>query len=174
MQISHWTQGRSIIRLTYPEAVTVTSKSEHDEMTPKFIPESDDVDAAVKIPARITSVAFLSSDVVELALALDRPLTYNAGENSLFFVRYNGQGNYSFARGSSPGVVNTMQFHVRKVPGGLFSEWLCAGNRAGEQVILEGPFGSFARIRPKRPSGHGRRTAGELGLCVRPALNTNT
>ena len=143
-------------------------------MIPKIIPESDDVCAAVKIPARITSIAFLSSDIVELALTLERPLTYNAGENSLFFVRYNGQGNYSFARGSSPGVVNTMQFHVRKVPGGSFNEWLCSGNRAGEQVILEGPFGSFARIHLQTPSGRGKKSVGELGLCVRPAPIINT
>jgi len=147
---------------------------EYDEMIPKAIPDVDDSDPTVTIQARITSIAILNSDVVELVLSLDQPLIYKPGQNSLFFVPYhpaqaNEQGSYSFAHGDAPGIVNTIHFHIRKVPGLPFHVWLSDGKKIGEQVVLEGPFGSFARIRPLTPSSHCRRTAGELGLCVRPA-----
>ena len=146
---------------------------EYDEMIPKAIPDIDDADPAVTIQARITSIATLNSEVVELVLVLDQSLIYHADQNSLFFVPYhpakaNVQGSYSFAHGDVPGIVNMIHFHIRKVPGLPFPVWLFDGNKTGEQVVLEGPFGSFARIRPLTPSSYCRRTAGELGLCVRP------
>jgi len=152
---------------------------EYDEMIPKAIPGSDVSVPAVKILARIISITPLNSDVVELVLALDQSLIYYAGQNSLCFVPYhpaqaNEQGSYSFAHGDASGIVNTIHFHIRKVPGLPFHIWLFDGNKTGEQVVLEGPFGSFARIRPLTPSSHCRRTAGELGLCVRPIPITNT
>ena len=148
-------------------------------MTPKAIFDSDNSDTLVNVLARITSITPLNSDVVELVLALDQPLTYHAGQNSLFFVPYypdpaNDQGSYSFVCGFAPDIAYTIQFHIRKMQGGFFSEWLFDWKRTGEQVVLEGPFGSFAQIRPLTPSGHDKRTAGVLGLCVRPTPITNT
>ena len=137
-------------------------------------PYNDDPDPTVRIQARITSIDLLNGDTVELALALEQPLAHNPNQSSLFFVRYhptltNEQGSYSFARGNSPGPVKTVQFHIRKVPGGAFNNWLLSGNKTGEQVILEGPFGSFTRIRVRTPAERGRKAVGELGLCVRPS-----
>ncbi len=148
-------------------------------MTPKTIFDSDDSDTLVNVLARITSITPLNSDVVELVLALDQPLAYHAGQNSLFFVPYypdpaKDQGSYSFVCGFTPEIAYTIQFHIRKMRGGLFSEWLFDWKRTGEQVVLEGPFGSFAQIRPLTPSGRYKRTAGVLGLCVRQTPVTNT
>jgi len=148
--------------------------SEYDQMSPKIIPNYDDPDPAVKIQAHITSVTLLNSDTIELTLVLEQPLAHNSDQSSLFFVRYhptltNEQGSYSFARGNSPGTVNTVQFHIRKVPGGTFNKWLFGGNKTGEQVILEGPFGSFTRISVRTPAERGRKAVGELGLCVQPS-----
>jgi len=148
-------------------------------MIPMGIPDSDSSDAAIEIEARITSITSLNSDIVELALALERPLIYQAGQVSLFFVPYhhaqgNEQGSYSFAHGDAPDVVNTLRFHIRREAEGPFIKWLFEGKRTGEQIILEGPFGSFAQIRPLTPAESGRRPARELGLCVRPAPIINT
>ncbi|RLA53588.1 MAG: hypothetical protein DRQ65_00995 [Gammaproteobacteria bacterium] len=110
---------------------------------------SDDPEEAKKIEARIASVVPLNTDIVDLTLALKGPLTYHAGQFSLLFVPSHPvlstePRSYSLARGTSTESADTVQFHVRKVPGGVFTEWLFGEDRTGESVILEGPFGSFA------------------------------
>ena len=115
---------------------------------------SDDPEEAQKIAAQIASVVPLNSDIVELTLTLERPLTYHAGQFSLLFVPSHPvlceePRSYSLARGASTENVDTVQFHVRKVPGGVFTEWLFNEDRTGEQLILEGPFGSFAWSEPE-------------------------
>jgi len=103
---------------------------------------------AEKIAATIASVIPLSADIVELTLALDKPLTYRAGQFVLLFVPSQPAlatepRSYSLAKGAKTSGVKTVQFHIRKVPGGLFTQWLFGGDRTGELLLLEGPFGSF-------------------------------
>jgi len=115
---------------------------------------SNDPEEAQKMAAHITSVVPLNSDIVELTLSLEQPITYHAGQFSLLFVPFHPvlseqPRSYSLARGASTDGVSTVQFHVRKVPEGIFTGWLFEKDRTGEQLILEGPFGSFAWSEPE-------------------------
>ena len=109
---------------------------------------------AKKVSSRIASVVPLNSDIVELTLTLSQPLTYHAGQFSLLFVPSHpvlseAPRSYSLAKGDKTHGVEAVQFHIRKVPGGVFTEWLFDQDRTGEQIILEGPFGSFAWSEPE-------------------------
>lgn len=136
---------------------------------------SDDPEEAQKIEASITSVVPLNSDIVELTLTLERPLTYHAGQFSLLFIPSHPvlskePRSYSLARGASTENVDTVQFHVRKVPGGVFTEWLFSEDRIGESVILEGPFGSFAWSEPESKQSKALFIAGGSGYAPVQAL----
>ena len=136
---------------------------------------SDDPEEAQKIEARISSVVPLNSDIVELTLTLEQPLTYHAGQFSLLFVPSHPvlstePRSYSLARGTSTENADTVQFHVRKVPGGVFTEWLFSEDRTGKQVILEGPFGSFAWSEPENKASKVLFIAGGSGYSPIQAL----
>lgn len=115
---------------------------------------SNNPEEAENIAARISSSVLLSSDIVELTLALERPLTYHAGQFALLYVPSHPvlgsePRSYSFAGGESTTDAETVRFHIRKVPGGNFTDWLFSEDRSGEKLLLEGPFGSFGWSAPK-------------------------
>jgi len=149
--------------------------SKLDFMTPEFVPGTANANEVVEIQARINSIALLNRDIVEIALVLEQPLTNQAKQASRFCAAFETpptgeQEDQAFVRDDSAANVNTMQFHVRKVPGGAFNEWLFGGNRKGAKVTLQGPYGSFARIRPHTAYGHNQKAATELALCVHTSV----
>lgn len=94
--------------------------------------------------AEIIATPNLSHDIIGLTLRLDRPITFTAGQHAdLTAPGLIGARSYSFAfapKGEAAGVV---RFHVRKVPGGAFTEWLFAADRTGTKLQLSGPDGYF-------------------------------
>lgn len=87
----------------------------------------------------------LTHDILELTVELDGPLEYTAGEYA--DIRVPGIieeiRSYSFARRHDPSRPNVCVFHVRKVPGGQFTEWLHGQNRNGATLEIKGPQGNF-------------------------------
>lgn len=87
----------------------------------------------------------LTHDILELTVELDGPLEYTAGEYA--DIRVPGVieeiRSYSFARKPDPSQPNICVFHVRRVPGGQFTEWLHSQNRVGATLELKGPQGNF-------------------------------
>ena len=53
--------------------------------------------------------------------------------------------SYSFAGepAAESGMVREVSFHVRLVPGGLFTTWLHEEAKVGDRLSLKGPFGDF-------------------------------
>jgi NAD(P)H-flavin reductase/ferredoxin len=84
----------------------------------------------------------LAHDVIGLTLLPDKPMMFNPGQyadiecKALSVVR-----SYSFS--TPPKVDGSLTFHVRLVPGGVFSSWLFDADRTGNSVVLRGPYGQF-------------------------------
>jgi toluene monooxygenase electron transfer component len=89
---------------------------------------------------KITAVRPLTGDVAALDVDLDSPIDFDAGQYmAMETPGVPGMRGYSmvnFARGA-----RRLEFVIKKKPGGAFSEWLFAGERAGSALTLFGPLG---------------------------------
>ncbi|MGP2441200.1 2Fe-2S iron-sulfur cluster-binding protein [Streptomyces sp. JW3] len=89
-------------------------------------------------PVRITRVTEEAPDV--RTFALDAPLRYRAGQFLTFRVRGVLR---SYSMSSCPDTDDEVCVTVKRVPGGLVSEWMCAELRAGDTLEAAGPSGAF-------------------------------
>ncbi len=85
----------------------------------------------------------LTHDIVRLAVKLDEPLAYRAGQHA--DVSIEGlpgvARSYSFA---SPSDANgRIELFVRRVPGGAFSTFVHDADPTGKRVAIDGPRGDF-------------------------------
>jgi xylene monooxygenase electron transfer component len=59
--------------------------------------------------------------------------------------------SYSFARPPDVGSSNEVQFYIRHVPGGEFTDWLFGDDRNGSAVEVSGPYGNFHQRESAHP-----------------------
>lgn len=89
----------------------------------------------------IKSVKALTHDVAFLEIELREPLEFDAGQFVLIQVPdvpgFRGWSMVNYQRHC-----NTLEFVVKKKPGGGLSEWLFSGAREGTEVEVFGPLGS--------------------------------
>jgi NAD(P)H-flavin reductase/ferredoxin len=90
----------------------------------------------------------LTHDILHLVVELEKPLTFIPGyycELSAQQGSAAGVGrNYSFANvPDADGTSKSVEFFIRKVPGGRFTEWLFSEARVGDEIKVDGPFGDF-------------------------------
>lgn len=101
----------------------------------------------IKTKARITDLKVLTHDIIELQLSCDEALDYLAGQYAdLKLPNELGLGSRSYSFAQAPAKREddkTLSFHVRKVPNGLFTEWLHAADRSGTELEISGPYGDF-------------------------------
>lgn len=96
-----------------------------------------------QVSGRVTAQQRLTHDITRLTVQLPEALPYRAGQfaeieiESLPGVRR----NYSFA--SAMQADGTVEFFVRKVPGGAFSSHIHENNAVGQRLSLNGPSGDF-------------------------------
>lgn len=124
------------------------------------------------LKCRVESVRMLNAATVALRLKPNRPLRFSAGQ----FARLDfGSGRvrpYSMANAEGE---DLLEFHLRRVPGGLVSGFVAEHLRAGDVVKLTGPLGtSYLR---RRHEGSVLCIAGGTGLApicsiVRTALTS--
>lgn len=92
----------------------------------------------------IAAVTPLTHDIVELRLRLNRPVTFVAGQFAEIEIEaVSGARSYSFADWAPGGTTIEPRFHVRKVPGGAFTEWLFGSEPVGTNLMLRAPQGRF-------------------------------
>lgn len=110
-----------------------------------WLPSLSDAVAAVQsFDGRIVQVKPLTGDIVNLKLRLDRPISFLPGQYADLSVEaIEGARSYSFADASNCESTEEVSFHVRRVPGGVFTGWLFATDRLGAPVRLQGPQGAF-------------------------------
>jgi len=103
-----------------------------------------------KMPARVSQLQRMTPDVVVLQLQLpahDR-LHYLAGQYIDVLLRDGKRRSYSMA---SPGSdANTLELHIRHMPGGAFTDHVFGSMQEKEILRIEGPFGSFY-LHPESP-----------------------
>jgi toluene methyl-monooxygenase electron transfer component len=101
-------------------------------------------DRLVETRGTIVGQVDLTHDIVELRVALDDPMPFKAGQYAeIRLEEFSLSRNYSLAVAPKGHDAGELVFHVRKVPGGKFTEWLFAANRQDTRLSVSGPFGDF-------------------------------
>ncbi|WP_321912178.1 2Fe-2S iron-sulfur cluster binding domain-containing protein [Paraburkholderia sp. J11-2] len=119
-----------------------------------------DAGMLINIDCQIKSVEDLNHDIRLVTVELGEPLAYRAGQYAQLCVP--GHPSlasmprcYSFSSAPQDQPQTKVQFHVRRVPGGQFTEWLFADDRIGYPLTMTGPLGDF-----------GFRNDGRAVVCV--------
>ena len=123
------------------------------------IPQSDlEIDVQLTAPealapvqktgGRIERMTPLTHDIVQLVVTLDHAMTFTPGQYAqLSAATGNAAGlprSYSFANvPAGNGASLTLEFFIRRVAGGRFTEWLFRDAKVGDGLDLEGPYGDF-------------------------------
>lgn len=103
--------------------------------------DDDAVEPARRLDAMVTSLDDLTHDIklVRIAPSDSAPLLFTAGQYAQ--VGFDGvpARSYSMANRQGDG---SLEFHIRRVPGGITSEHVHGALKAGDKVALEFPLGS--------------------------------
>lgn len=100
------------------------------------------------IVAEVTAVEQVASETVRLEVKVPEAVAFEPGQ----YVRITPQGtdfHRSYSMANVPGT-DRLQFFIRLVPDGAFSEWL-AGAKPGGHVELSTPHGTFFLRQEDRP-----------------------
>ena len=99
---------------------------------------------AQKYVANIVATESLTHDILKVTVKTDRPVNYAAGQYAnLHKAGASRARSYSFANAPQRKGRTTVDFYIRKVPGGEFTETLFNGELNGMQIEMEAPLGTF-------------------------------
>jgi len=87
-----------------------------------------------KHAARVTRVEHLNTDILGINLKPLTPFAYKAGQFINLFRDETTARCYSLA--SVPALEDELFLNVRKVPGGLISNWIFANLKAGDEITI--------------------------------------
>ena len=107
-------------------------------------PLVNDAPPPEKYAAKIASTEQLTHDILRVTMELDRPIHFVAGQYAN--VRLPGlerERNYSFADSPEREGRKSINFFIRKIPGGAFTEALFTGKAKDAALEVEGPYGHF-------------------------------
>lgn len=96
-------------------------------------------DATASSPGRIDRVERVGRDVVRVLVRADGPFEFRPGQ-FVNLVRVDGLAR-SYSLADTPNDRGTLEFHVRRLPGGRMSSWLSDEARPGDAIEVRGPFG---------------------------------
>lgn len=116
-----------------------------DDLTVVEIPSRGaDLPPPQKLSGSIVATQALTHDILKVTLRTERPVDYVAGQYAN--VRAPGlprSRSYSFADAPQRGGRSELNFFIRKVPGGAFTDALFGGRLDGKPLEIEAPQGSF-------------------------------
>ena len=99
-----------------------------------------------KMPCRVISIDKPAPDVAILMMQLpaNDVMRYHAGQYVEFILRDGARRSYSMANAPHTQLTNpAIELHLRRMPGGKFTEHVFGSMKEKEILRLEGPFGSF-------------------------------
>jgi len=104
-----------------------------------------------ELPARVARMQRLAPDVMGLWLRLPaiEPFTWQAGQ--YVDVMLPGERRRSFSLANPPHDAALLELHIRRTPGGSFSEQVFGGMKEGSLLRIEGPLGQFVYRPGSRP-----------------------
>jgi len=121
----------------------------------------------------VRSVHDFGDGVYRVRLTAPNDFTYRAGQ----FVNVIGPGgdSRSYSLASVPGLDTHLELHVRRIPGGMVSPWLCDEVQPGDNIEIRGPQGKCfytndAAEKPLLLAGTGTGLAPLYGI-LRDAVN---
>jgi benzoate/toluate 1,2-dioxygenase reductase subunit len=100
------------------------------------------------IPAAVTAVEQVASETLRLEVSVPQAVVFEPGQ----YVRITPAGadfHRSYSMANVPGT-DRLQFFIRIVPGGAFSQWLTSA-KAGDKLELSAPHGTFFLRDEDRP-----------------------
>ncbi len=105
-----------------------------------------------ELPARVERMERLAPDVMGLWLRLPavEPFTWQSGQ--YVDVMLPGERRRSFSLANPPRESALLELHVRRAPGGAFSEQVFKSMKAGSLLRIEGPLGQFIYRPGERPA----------------------
>ena len=98
--------------------------------------------------AHVTAVEQVASEIIRLEVQVADDVVFEPGQ----YVRIQPAGtdvSRSYSMANAPGV-NRLEFFIRSVQGGAFSQWL-AGAKVGDALTLSAPHGTFFLRDEDRP-----------------------
>ncbi len=103
-----------------------------------------------KMPARVANINRISDDIMVLRMQLpaNDTFVYRPGQFVEFILRDGSRRSYSMA--SAPHNESGLEFHIRHLPGGKFTDYAFTQLKEKEILRLEGPLGSFG-LREESP-----------------------
>src|SRR5256885_742188 len=102
----------------------------------------DNVAEVSKRSGLVTAISPLASDVVEVAVLLDTPITMRPGQYlSVKFASFPARDLSPTVRFDGAAAPGELIFHIRRYPGGLVSTQIGATIKPGHRVQVRGPFG---------------------------------
>jgi CDP-4-dehydro-6-deoxyglucose reductase len=104
-----------------------------------------------ELPARVARMQRLAPDVMGLWLRLPaiEPFAWQSGQ--YVDVMLPGERRRSFSLANPPHDAALLELHVRRAPGGAFSEQVFGGMKEGGLLRIEGPLGQFVYRPGDRP-----------------------
>ncbi len=95
---------------------------------------------------RVADIIEESHDVKTFRFVGEQPLlfSYRPGQFVTFILNIDGhEVRRSYSMSSSPSRPHTLDVTVKRIPGGLVSNWLCDAVRLGDVLKMQGPSGKF-------------------------------
>lgn len=112
---------------------------------------------------QVVSAQRLPGDVLALTLELQRPLVFEAGQYAnLSLAGGSLSRSYSFCDAPEPGGNQRVNFLIRRIPGGAFSDHLWSNAQPGMGMTLSGPHGAMGAT---DVNAHAVCVAGGTGLA---------
>jgi CDP-4-dehydro-6-deoxyglucose reductase len=95
------------------------------------------------LPCRIHSLQQLSTDVLKVVLRLPPTSTFGFHPGQYIDVIGHGGLRRSYSIANAPASSNQIDLHIRKVPGGVMSEYWFQRAQVNDLLRLNGPLGTF-------------------------------
>jgi propane monooxygenase reductase component len=155
-------EGAILLCCTYPLTDIVVEIDQHDGV--EQLP-------ALALPTRrlatVTEVSSLSTQLVQLRVRLDNPMSFRAGQYIEFLVPGTAERR-SFSLVNAPSSDAELTFCIKRVPDGVFSSKLDTLG-PGDRLELTGPFGTTIHRDSGRPV-----LAAAIGSGIAPILSVLT
>jgi CDP-4-dehydro-6-deoxyglucose reductase, E3 len=107
----------------------------------EIVPAADSV--IKRLPARIERAVAVSHDVMQLFLRLPAAEEFAFEAGQYLDIMLSGGRRRSFSIASPPHDARPLELHVRRVPGGEFTDQLFHENARAALLNIEGPLGQF-------------------------------
>lgn len=139
-----WPEAPGRRHLKHPDEYLLCQCEAHGDVTLELSRPVPQMPEGARVPrsiaAHIRGARRLTPDVMHLHLALEEALEFEAGQFALIrvpgVVGFRGWSMVSYARGAT-----TLEFVIKKKPGGAVSEWLFNQRVEDTGIELYGPLG---------------------------------